>query len=414
VTAVLDVDTVRKDFPILDRVIHGDRPLVYLDSAATAQKPRVVLDAVERFYTQHNANVHRGVHTLAEESTALYEHARDTVAAFVGASRDEIIFTKNATEAINLVAGSLAWATGELVILPGAEIVVTEMEHHSNLVPWQLLAQRTGATLRWIGLTDSGRLDLDTLGEVITERTRIVAITHTSNLLGTVNPLEAVIHRAREVGALVLVDAAQAVPHRPVNVAALGADFVAFTGHKMGGPTGVGVLWGRPEILAELPVFLGGGDMVDRVDMASSTYAPVPQRFEAGTPPIASVVGLAAAADYLTGLGMPAVAEHERQLTEYALAALGSVAGVRIIGPETATDRAATISFTVGTIHPHDVGQLLDEQGIAVRVGQHCARPACVRFGVPATVRASCAVYTNHADIDALIAGLDHVRRVFQ
>jgi cysteine desulfurase / selenocysteine lyase len=409
-----DVETIRKDFPILARRVHGDKPLVYLDNAATSQKPRQVLDKLVEYYEQHNANVHRGIHTLAEEATALYEGARDKVAHFIGApSRDEVVFTKNSSEAMNLVARVLGDAGPGYRVGPGDEIVITEMEHHSNIVPWHQLAERTGATLKWFRITDDGRLDLSTLDSVITERTKIVSMVHVSNLLGTINPVETVIARAREVGALVLLDCSQSAPHLPLDVASLGADFVAFTGHKMLGPTGIGVLWGRLPLLTELPPFLGGGEMIELVTMEGSTFAPPPHKFEAGTPPIAEAVGLGAAVDYLTEVGMPAIAAHEHALTEYALAGLNEVGGVRIIGPNTAEGRVAEISFSVDGIHPHDVGQVLDELGIAVRVGHHCARPAVVRYGIPATTRASFYLYNTTAEADALVAGLAQVKRVF-
>jgi cysteine desulfurase / selenocysteine lyase len=416
---LLDTERIRKDFPILDRFVHTTadgpgRPLVYLDNAATSQKPRQVLDAVTGYYERHNANVHRGVHVLAEEATALYEGARDKVAAFVGApDRNEVIFTKNASEALNLVATVLAWATDEHGVGRDDEVVITEMEHHSNIVPWQLLCQRTGATLRWFGLTDDGRLDLSRLDEVVNERTKVVSLAYVSNVLGTVNPIGTVVRRAHEVGAMVVVDASQAAPHMPLDVAALGADFVAFTGHKMCGPTGIGVLWGRRGLLETLPPFLGGGEMIETVSMTGSTYAKVPHKYEAGTPPIAQAVGLGAAVDYLSEIGMENVAAHEHAVTAYALEALSSVDGLRIIGPTTAVDRGAAVSFTLGDIHPHDVGQVLDELGIAVRVGHHCARPVCIRYGIPATTRASFYLYSTPAEVDALLAGLEHVKRFF-
>jgi cysteine desulfurase / selenocysteine lyase len=406
-----DVEAVRKDFPILDRFVHGDKPLVYLDNAATSQKPRQVIDAIVGYYERHNANVHRGIHTLAEEATGLYESARDKVAAFISApSRDEVIFTKNSSEAMNLVARVFGDAGR---VGPGDEIVITEMEHHSNIVPWHQLAERTGATVRWFGITEDGRLDLSTLDSVITERTKIVSMVHVSNLLGTVNPVETVIRRAHEVGALVLLDCSQSAPHLPLNVRTLGADFVAFTGHKMLGPTGIGVLWGRLELLRELPPFLGGGEMIELVTMERSTFAQPPHKYEAGTPPIAEAVGLGAAVDYLTSVGMPVIAEHEASLTRYVLDELSAVEGLRIIGPPTAEGRVAEVSFSLDGIHPHDVGQILDEQGIAVRVGHHCARPAVVRFGIPATTRASFYLYNTPAEVDALIKGLAQVKKVF-
>ena len=414
VPAALDTDAIRKDFPVLQRVLHDGKPLVYLDNAATSQKPRQVLDAMNAYYEQHNANVHRGVHTLAEEATALYEGARDKVAEFINApSRDEVVFTKNASESLNLVANMLGWADEPYRVGPDSEIVITEMEHHSNIVPWQLLAQRTGAKLKWFGLTDDGRLDLSNIDEVITERTKVVSFVLVSNILGTVNPVEAIVRRAQDVGALVVIDASQAAPHMVLDVQALEADFVAFTGHKMLAPTGIGVLWGRQELLEDLPPFLGGGEMIETVSMSSSTYAPAPHKFEAGTPPISQAIGLGAAIDYLTAVGMDAIAAHEHRITEYALERLREVPELKIIGPPTAESRGAAISFTLGDIHPHDVGQVLDEQGIAVRVGHHCARPVCLRYGIPATTRASFYLYSTEAEVDSLIEGLHHVRNFF-
>ena len=414
----LDVEKVRKDFPALERLVHGDKPLVYLDNAATSQKPRQVLDALDDYYVRHNANVHRGIHVLAEEATALYEGARDKVARFVNAAdRAEIVFTKNSTEGLNLAANVIAWAgNGRLLkgpLGPGDEVVVTEMEHHSNLVPWQLVTQRSGATLKWFSLTDEGRLDLGDIDRVITERTKVVSFVLVSNILGTVNPPEELVRRAHEVGALVVVDASQAAPHMPLDVQALGADLVAFTGHKMCGPTGIGVLWGRKDLLEELPPFLGGGEMIEMVTMAGSTYADLPHKFEAGTPPIAQAVGLGAAVDYLSALGMEAVHAHEQHVTAYALQRLQEVEGLRIIGPATTELRGGAVSFALGDLHPHDVGQVLDEQGIAVRVGHHCARPVCLRYAVPATTRASFYLYSTTAEVDALVAGLEHVKRFF-
>ena len=413
----LDVERVRKDFPILERRLAGDKPLVYLDSANTSQKPRAVLDVLADHYERHNANVARAVHQLGEEATAAYEGARDKVAAFIGApNRAEVVFAKNASEALNLVANTLASglaADPRYRLGPGDEVVITEMEHHSNIVPWQLACQRTGATLRWFGLTDEGRLDLSNLEEIVNERTKIVSMVHQSNILGTVNSVSPVVARARDVGALVMLDCSQSVPHKPVDVTELGADLIAFTGHKMCGPTGIGVLWGRSEVLDGLPPFLGGGEMIETVDMAGSTFAPLPHKFEAGTPPIAQAVGLGAAVDYLSGLGMQAVQAHEQALTAYALQRLGDVEGVRFIGPRLPISRGGTVSFTVDGVHPHDVGQVLDEQGVAVRVGHHCARPVCVRYGIPATTRASFYVYTTSAEIDALVEGVERVKRFF-
>jgi cysteine desulfurase/selenocysteine lyase len=414
----MDVDLVRKDFPILSREVHG-HPLVYLDSANSAQKPQVVIDAEADLYANHYANVARAVHTLGSEATNAYEGARDKVAAFINAARrEEIIFTKNSSEALNLVAYALSNASTfpdaeRFRIGPGDEIVVTEMEHHSNIVPWQLLAQRTGATFRWIGIDEDGRLIDEQIDEVINDRTKVVAFVHQSNVLGTVNPMRRIIDRATAVGALTVVDASQSVPHRPVDVQNLGADFLAFTGHKLYGPSGVGVLWGRYDLLAGLPPFLGGGEMIETVDLGGTTYAAPPHRFEAGTPMIAQAVALGAAVDYVSALGLPAIERHEHELTERALAGLGGLAGVRIIGPREAVDRGATISFVVDGVHPHDVAQLLDERGIAVRAGHHCARPVCVRYGIPATTRASFGVYTTPAEVDALIEGVAAVQRTF-
>jgi cysteine desulfurase / selenocysteine lyase len=402
-----DVQRVRKDFPILDREIRPGVPLVYLDSAATSQKPAQVIDAMRDYYERHNANVHRGIHTLAEEATAIYEGAREKVATFVNAaSASEVVFTKNSTEALNLLAHVLPFG-------PGDEVVVTEMEHHSNLVPWQLACARTGATLKWIGLTDDGRLDLDDLDRIITPRTKVVSFVHQSNLLGTVNPVDVVAAKARSVGARVVLDASQSVPHMGIDVQALGVDAVAFTGHKMLGPTGIGVLWAPLARLEEWPPFLGGGEMIDEVTMAASTWAVPPHKYEAGTPPIAEAAGLGAAVDYLTDIGMDAVRAHEHELTAYALDVLQSIEGLRIIGPTTAEMRGGAISFVLGDLHPHDVGQLLDERGIAVRVGHHCARPACLRYGVPATTRASVHLYSTTDEIDALVRGLHKVKEFF-
>ncbi|MEJ7726071.1 MAG: cysteine desulfurase [Actinomycetes bacterium] len=417
----LDVERVRADFPILTREVNGS-PLVYLDSAATSQKPTPVLDRLDAFYRLHNANVHRGVHVLAEEATEAYESARRTLAAFLNvADPAEVVFTKGSTEAINLVAYALSNAAAarpgspyaEYSVGPGDEICITEMEHHSNIVPWQLLCERTGATLRWLPITDAGRLDLTDLETLVNERTRLLAFVHQSNILGTVNSVRPLVERARTVGALTLLDASQSVPHRGIDVQALGVDLAVLTGHKMCGPTGVGALWGRREVLEALPPVQGGGEMITTVSMAGSTYAPLPHKFEAGTPPIAQAVGLAAACDYLSGIGMDAIREHERDLTSYTLDRLAEVAGVRVIGPTTSISRGGAVSFTLDGIHPHDVGQLLDARGIAVRVGHHCAKPVCDRFGVAAVTRASSYLYTTRGEIDALVDGIEHVRRFF-
>jgi cysteine desulfurase/selenocysteine lyase len=409
--ATYDVEALRHDFPILSREVNG-RPLVYLDNASSAHKPRQVLDAERAFVEQHYSNVHRGVHTLSQEATDRYEQARETVAAFVGAPAHEVVFTKNATEAYNLVAYSFgnASAGSRFALGPGDEVCVTEMEHHSNLVPWQMLCQRTGATLRWLSLTDDGRLDLSDLSEVVNERTKIFAFVHQSNILGTVNPVEPLVRRAREVGALVLLDAAQSVPHMPVDVRALDVDYLVFTGHKLLGPSGVGVLWGRQELLDAMPPFLGGGSMIEVVRMEGSTYAAAPERFEAGTPVISQAVGLAAACDYLTDVGLDRVAAHEAALTARLLEGLRRIDGVRVIGPDSTEMRGSAVSFTIDGIHPHDVGQSLDELGIAVRVGHHCAATVCSRYGVAATTRASSYLYNTPGEIDVLLEGLEQVK----
>ncbi len=385
--------------------------MVYLDSANTSQKPESVIHAIDEHYRLHNANVARAMHQLGAEASAAFELARDKVAGFIGApNRDEVVFAKNASEALNLVARVLG-DSGR--IGQDHEIVITEMEHHSNIVPWQQLSQRTGATLRWFGVTDEGRLDLDDIDQLITEQTAVVSLTWVSNMLGTINPLETVIAKAHSVGALVVVDASQAVPQLPVDVAALGADFVAFTGHKMVGPTGIGVLWGRYDLLAELPPFLGGGEMIETVTMQSSTYAPPPARFEAGTPPIAQAVGLGAAVDYLTSIGMANVAAHEQAITAYALGALQEIDGLTVVGPKEAVQRGGAVSFTLDGIHPHDVSQLLDSRGVAVRAGHHCAKPAHLRFGVQSTTRASFYLYTTTEEIDSLVEALHHTKKYF-
>lgn len=422
----LDVNRIREDFPILARSVRDDQRLVYLDSGATSQKPRVVLDAERYFYENTNAAVHRGAHQLAEEATDAYESARERIAGFVGAQASEVVFTKNATESLNLVAyaflnatlaatrGALAIEGSERFVLrPGDDIVVTQMEHHANLIPWQQVCREAGATLRWIPLTADGRLDLAVLDEVITERTRCVSVVHQSNILGTINDVETIRSRAHAVGALMVVDACQSVPHMPIDVATLGADLIAWSGHKMLGPTGIGCLWGRPEVLAAMPPFITGGSMIKTVTMESATFADPPQRFEAGVPMTAQAVGLAAAADYLAQLGMDNVAAHEHMLTEYALANLTQMPGVRVIGPPDAYQRGGAISFVVDQIHAHDVGQVLDDRGVAVRVGHHCAAPVCQFYGVSSTVRASFSVYNTTEDIDVLVAAIRAAQKYF-
>jgi cysteine desulfurase/selenocysteine lyase len=406
-----DVEVVRKDFPVLLREVHG-KPLVYLDNASSSHKPTPVLEAERLFVEQHYSNVHRGVHTLSQEATDAYESARTTVAHFIGGQHDEVVFTKNVTEAINLVAYSFgnAAAGSPFHLGPGDEIAVTEMEHHSNLVPWQMLAERTGATLRWLGLTDDGRLDLSNLDEVVNRRTKLFAFTQVSNILGTENPLEQLVGRAQQVGAYTLVDGAQSVPHQPVDVSTMGVDFFAFTGHKMLGPTGVGVLWGRNDLLNAMPPFMGGGSMIEVVQMTGTTFAKAPERFEAGTPVISQAVALAAACDYLAGLGLDAVRAHEIALTSRLLEGIRGIAGASVLGPDNLHMRGSAVSFVINGVHPHDVGQSLDDLGIAVRVGHHCAAPVCRRYGVPATARASSYLYNTEADIDALLEGITQVQ----
>lgn len=418
------VEKIKEQFPLLSRTVRHGKPLVYLDSGATSQKPRVVLDAEREFYEQRNSAVHRGAHLLAEEATDAYESARSNTASFVGGQARELIFTKNATEALNLVAyaflnATLAAATGvagvdqRFVVGPGDEILVTQMEHHANLVPWQQLAMKTGATLRWFGLTDDGRLDLSYIDQLVTDRTKVVALVHQSNILGTINPVTTIAERAHEVGALTVVDACQSVPHIPLDVATLGADFIAWSGHKMYGPLGIGCLWGRYELLKVMPPFITGGSMIKKVTMASSTFADPPQRFEAGVPMAAQAVGLSAAIDFINEFGIEKIAQAEHELTGYALQRLLELPGVRIIGPTTNIDRGAAISFEVAGIHAHDIGQVLDDAGVAVRVGHHCAAPTCERYGVTATVRASFAIYNTINDIDELVTAIVRAQEFF-
>jgi cysteine desulfurase / selenocysteine lyase len=414
-----DLEVIRKDFPILSRTLPGNDgaglPLIYLDSANTSQKPQVVIDTMVDHLERHNANIARAMHQLGAESTEAFESARDKVAAFISApSRDEVIFTKNISEGLNLVANTLAWARGPLAVGEGDEVVITEMEHHSNIVPWQLLTERTGATLRWFGLTDEGRLDLSNIDELINERTKVVSLTWISNMLGTINPVAEIARRAHEVGAIVVLDAAQAAPQIPVDVVASGADIVGFTGHKVVGPTGIGVLWGKREILDQLPPFLGGGEMIETVAMERSTYAGIPHKFEAGTPPIVEAVGLGAAVDYLSHVGMGNIHAHEQAVTAYALEGLATVPGLTVLGPLDATQRGGAISFEIEGVHPHDVAQVLDSRGIAVRAGHHCAKPAHARFGVQSSTRMSSYLYTTPAEIDALVEGLEYTRSYFK
>ena len=423
-TAPLDVARIRKDFPILQRTVRNERPLVYLDSAATSQKPTAVLDAEREFYETANAAVHRGAHQLAEEATDAYESARATIAGFVGGQADELVFTKNATESLNLAAYAFSNASAKaahgsddqdarFIVGPGDSIVVTQMEHHANLVPWQEVCAKTGASLRWIGVTDDGRLDLDELDAVVDDTTKVVSVVHQSNILGTINPVRRIMDRAHEVGAIGVVDACQSVPHQAVDVTALGADLVAWSAHKMLGPTGLGLLWGRPEVLDAMPPFITGGSMIETVFMEHSTYAAPPKRFEAGTPMVAQAVGLAAAVRYLDDLGMDAVAAHEHELTGLALERIGAMRGVRIIGPRDNVERGSAVSFVVDGLHPHDVGQFLDDRGVAVRVGHHCAWPTCRRFSVPATTRLSTYVYNDESDIDVAVEGILAAQKFF-
>ena len=406
---------IAKDFPILGRTIRDGKKLVYLDSGATSQKPNSVIDAESNFYRQHNAAAHRGAHQLAEEATTAMENARAIVAKFIGADVDEVVFTKSATETLNLVAYAMgnAPAGNRFHLDSSHSIVVTEMEHHANLIPWQQLSSRTGATLKWFEVTPEGRLDLSNINQVITEDTKVVALTHQSNVLGTIIPLEDIVKRAHQVGAVVVLDACQSVPHMSVDVKKLGIDFLAFSGHKTVGPTGVGIFWGRAELLNELPPFLTGGSMIETVTMTSATWAPAPRKFEAGVPNMAQAVGLGVALEYLTSVGMDEIHKHEVDLTRYGIEKLSEIKDLRIIGPRELDMRGGTLSFTVGEIHPHDLGQYLDSQGIAVRTGHHCAWPLTRKLGVPATTRASFYLYNTRSDVDALTAGILGAQKYF-
>jgi cysteine desulfurase/selenocysteine lyase len=410
-----EVETLRKDFPVLHREVGDGKPLVYLDSAATSQRPTPVLDAERRFAEHSYGAVHRGAHTLAEESTVAFEAAREAVAGFVGIPADGLVWTRNATEGLNLLAFALSdtgpGGAGELALRPGDEVVVTELEHHANLIPWQRACARTGATLRWVPLRDDGRLDMSAVP--ITDRTRVVAFAHASNVLGTVLPVADLVAAARSVGALTVLDACQSVPHLPVDLGALGVDAAVFSGHKMLGPTGIGALAARPDLLRALPPVLTGGSMVEKVTMETATFRPPPQRFEAGTPPVAQAVALHAAVDYLTAVGMDRIAAREHELAAALLAAVEAVPGVRVIGPADAADRTAAVSFEVEGVHPHDVGQVLDAAGVAARVGHHCAQPVHRRFGVNASTRASAYLYTTDDDVAVFAAALAGVRPFF-
>jgi cysteine desulfurase/selenocysteine lyase len=406
---------IRKDFPIFDRKIRDGKRLVYLDSGATSQKPAVVIEAESDFYRNHNAAAHRGAHQLAEEATEALESAREVVANFLGGSVDEIVFTKHSTEGLNLLAYSIGNSPvgNRFHLKAGDEIVVSEMEHHANLIPWQQLAQRTGAVLKWFEVTPDGRLNLSNIDSVITSRTKIVALTHQSNVLGTINPLTDLVRRTHEVGAIFILDACQSVPHMPVNVAALDIDFLVFSGHKAVGPTGVGVLWGRAELLADLPPFLFGGSMIESVTMTDATWAPAPRKFEPGVPNMGQIVGLGTALNYLTAIGMQEIHNHEITVTEYAISKLLEIEELKIIGPIDMNLRGGALSFTVGDIHPHDLGQFLDNSGIAVRTGHHCAWPLTRKMGVPATTRASFYLYNTLADIDVLVDGVRDAQKYF-
>ena len=410
-----DAHAIAKDFPILDRTIRDGKRLIYLDSGATSQKPNVVIDAESDFYRLHNAAVHRGAHQLAEEATDAYEGARNIVANFLNAHVDEVVFTKSATESLNLVSYAMGNAApgNRFHLKSGDSIVITEMEHHANLIPWQQLAARTGAQLKWFSVTEEGRLDLSNIDSLIDSSTKVVALTHQSNVLGTINPLEAITRRAHQVGAVVVLDACQSVPHMPVDVKALDIDFLAFSGHKAVGPTGIGIFWGRTELLAELPPFLTGGSMIENVTMESATWAQAPKKFEAGVPNMAQGVGLGAALTYLTKIGMENIHRHEIELTSYLLKGLSQINDLRIIGPKTTELRGGAVSFTLGDIHPHDLGQYLDSQGIAVRTGHHCAWPLTRKLGVPATTRASVYLYNTIEDLDALISGVQGAQKYF-
>jgi len=408
-----NVAKVRKDFPIFERTIRDGKKLVYLDSGATSQKPLSVIDAESNFYKFHNAAVHRGAHQLAEEATDAFEAARLKVANFLNAHEDEIVFTKSATESLNLIAYAMGNAEpgSAFALTSNNRIVVTEMEHHANLIPWQQLAARTGAELKWFEVTPEGRLDLSKIDSIVTEGTKVVALTHQSNVLGTINPLDAIVKRAHEVGAVVVLDAGQSVPQMPIDVKKLGDDFLAFSGHKAVGPTGVGVLWSS--LLNELPPFLFGGSMIETVTMTSATWAPAPRKFEAGVPNMAQAVGLGAALDYLTAIGMDAIFEHEVALTGYLIDGLLQIPELSIVGPNNTDSRGGSVSFTVGQIHPHDLGQYLDSQGVAVRTGHHCAWPLTRKLGVPATTRASLYLYNDESDCDALFAAIIGAQKYF-
>lgn len=407
---------IRKDFPIFAKTMRGGNRLVYLDSGATSQKPISVLNAEREFYELHNAAVHRGAHLLAEEASSAYEGARETLAKFLNAEVDEVVFTKSATESINAIAYSFGNSApgSKFALKAGDRIVLSELEHHANLIPWQQLAKRTGAEIVWFPIDTEGRLDLSKTDELITNRTKIVALTHQSNVLGTIVPIAKLVEAAHAVGALFILDACQSAPHFKIDVKELDVDFLAFSGHKALGPTGVGILWGRLEYLNEMEPFLTGGSMIESVTMTEATWAPAPKRFEAGVPNMAQAVGLAAAVNYLDSLGMANVALHEKELTSYALKKFSDLDGVNVIGPKNNIDRGAVISFEIGGIHPHDVGQVLDQYGIAVRTGHHCAWPLMKKLGLVGTTRASFYVYNDESDVDALISGISEAKKYFK
>jgi cysteine desulfurase/selenocysteine lyase len=405
----LDVERIRQDFPILGETAHG-KPIVYLDNAASTQKPRQVIDAISRHYERNNANVHRGIHELSNRATDAYDHARQQVAALLGITDTaELVWTRGTTEGLNLVA--YTWGMANL--RAGDEILLSVLEHHSNLVPWQILAKRVGARLRFLEIDDQGRLDLSMLDHLLTERTKIVSITHVSNALGTVNPIKHIAAKAKAAGALMVVDGAQSAPHLPVDVPSLGADFYAFSGHKMCGPTGMGGLWGRREVLEAMPPFHGGGDMIEWVELESSTYAPIPTKFEAGTPNVAGAVGLGAAADYLAGLGREAILAHERALVAYAVERLTEIPDLTVLGPRDLSERSGVVSFTLADIHPHDLATILDSEGVAIRAGHHCTQPLMKCLGVGSTARASFYLYNTSAEVDALVDALHKARGLF-
>lgn len=409
-----DLSSCKKDFPIFERKVRGGNSLIYLDSGATSQKPNSVIEAESNFYRTVNAAVHRGAHLLAEEASEAYESAREKIAAFIGAISNEVIFTKSATESLNIIAYSFGNSDSRINIKAGDQIVVTEMEHHANLIPWQQLAKRTGAELRWLSVTADGRIDLTNLDQVITKKTKIVAITHQSNVLGSILPVETIVKASHAVGALVVLDACQSAPHFALDVNKLDIDFLAFSGHKTLGPTGIGVLWGKFDLLEKLEPSLFGGSMVDSVTMESATWAATPRKFEAGVPNMAQAVGLSAAIDYLNHIGMHNIAQHEQDLTSYLLKGIISISGVKVVGPVDMKDRGGVVSFTVDGVHPHDVGQVLDQYGIAVRTGHHCAWPLMRKLNLVGTTRASLYLYNSKSDVDSLLESIEKVKSYFK